>query len=436
MAARHGVRAEPGADHERVAAGPLARRGAAGRAGRPRARRGPDLRPRASHHRPPSWRAVSAADGRRRPRSGRDRAARLVPLHDPDLPEPERPHAFAGAPPRPRRAARGGQGARSSRTTPTRSSATRARRCPAIYELTGGEGVVYSFSFSKIVAPGAPCRVPGRERRTLIARLENARRSDLPDSGAPAAGDRVRVREPGAARRERRARRRDAARAARRDARGVRGRELPEGTSWSKPQGGYFTWLDLPEGTDAGALLDVATAPGRHLREGERLLPGRPRRRELSSACVQLRLARRLHRRDRPPCRPSSRVACGAGGGIAARPARRRSIRPPTAPAASRSAAPSRSRRRSATRTRWLFSTTNAISQAITSSRTTDLQVEHRLPRRGVIVRVGPGLGHRRRARRGSRGRRRRRCRLGDVGRFGRAHVGDLTPWRPAARMR
>jgi DNA-binding transcriptional MocR family regulator len=38
--------------------------------------------------------------------------------------------------------------------------------------------------------------------------------------------------------------------------------EMPEGTSWSKPQGGYFTWLDLPEGTDAGALLDVATVQG------------------------------------------------------------------------------------------------------------------------------------------------------------------------------
>jgi 2-aminoadipate transaminase len=28
--------------------------------------------------------------------------------------------------------------------------------------------------------------------------------------------------------------------------------ELPEGTTWSRPEGGYFTWVDFPEGTDAG----------------------------------------------------------------------------------------------------------------------------------------------------------------------------------------
>ena len=38
-------------------------------------------------------------------------------------------------------------------------------------------------------------------------------------------------------------------------------RELPD-ARWSKPQGGYFVWLELPGGADAGALLERATAAG------------------------------------------------------------------------------------------------------------------------------------------------------------------------------
>jgi 2-aminoadipate transaminase len=32
-------------------------------------------------------------------------------------------------------------------------------------------------------------------------------------------------------------------------------REAPEGLSWNEPEGGYFLWLKLPEGVDAGVLL-------------------------------------------------------------------------------------------------------------------------------------------------------------------------------------
>jgi len=37
--------------------------------------------------------------------------------------------------------------------------------------------------------------------------------------------------------------------------------ELPD-ARWSRPQGGYFVWLELPEGADAGALLERAAAAG------------------------------------------------------------------------------------------------------------------------------------------------------------------------------
>ena len=61
--------------------------------------RGTDVRSPAEDLRAPASTCVAVADGRRRARPGRARAgARArqragVPLHDPDLPEPERPHA-------------------------------------------------------------------------------------------------------------------------------------------------------------------------------------------------------------------------------------------------------------------------------------------------------------------------------------------------------
>ena len=37
---------------------------------------------------------------------------------------------------------------------------------------------------------------------------------------------------------------------------------LPAAASWSRPGGGYFTWVQLPEGIDARALLPFATSAG------------------------------------------------------------------------------------------------------------------------------------------------------------------------------
>ena len=36
---------------------------------------------------------------------------------------------------------------------------------------------------------------------------------------------------------------------------GALAREMPEGTRWNEPEGGYFLWLDLPSGVTADALL-------------------------------------------------------------------------------------------------------------------------------------------------------------------------------------
>jgi 2-aminoadipate transaminase len=39
-------------------------------------------------------------------------------------------------------------------------------------------------------------------------------------------------------------------------------RAFPSGARWSRPDGGYFVWLDLPEDIDATALLERAERGG------------------------------------------------------------------------------------------------------------------------------------------------------------------------------
>ena len=142
---------------------------------------------------------------------------------------------------------------------------------PSVYQLAGGEGVVYSFSFSKIVAPGlrvgylvGSSELIGRLEDLAVqtyltpALLPQATAYEFVDRGLLHANvDRVvgLLRE-----------RRDAMLAAFES-------EMPEGTRWSRPQGGYFTWLDLPDGTDAGALLATATERGVSFVKGSDFFP-------------------------------------------------------------------------------------------------------------------------------------------------------------------
>jgi DNA-binding transcriptional MocR family regulator len=39
-------------------------------------------------------------------------------------------------------------------------------------------------------------------------------------------------------------------------------REMPEGTRWNEPDGGYFLWVDLPGGLNAESLLAQADEVG------------------------------------------------------------------------------------------------------------------------------------------------------------------------------
>jgi 2-aminoadipate transaminase len=130
---------------------------------------------------------------------------------------------------------------------------------PTLFELEGGTHVAYSSSFSKTIAPGLRVGYfvlpAGLERElealatstyitpVLIGQAtvyEFLRRGNFePNLERVSALLRVR---------------RDAMLEA-------LANELPD-ARWSRPQGGYFVWLELPEGADAGALLERATASG------------------------------------------------------------------------------------------------------------------------------------------------------------------------------
>jgi DNA-binding transcriptional MocR family regulator len=131
---------------------------------------------------------------------------------------------------------------------------------PTLFELEGGERVAYSSSFSKTIAPGLRVGyfiLPGELEREVEAMavstyitpvllgqatvFEFLRRGNFESNLE-------RVRDLLGARR-------DAMLEALEE-------EFPDGVRWSKPDGGYFLWLDLPEGVDAGELLVRAEDAG------------------------------------------------------------------------------------------------------------------------------------------------------------------------------
>jgi DNA-binding transcriptional MocR family regulator len=131
---------------------------------------------------------------------------------------------------------------------------------PSVFELAGGEKVAYASSFSKTVAPGLRVGwfvLPPQLAQAIEAYavstyisppflsqatvLEFARRGSF---------------EPNLERvngllRERRDAMLDALE-----------RDMPEETSWTRPEGGYFVWLDLPSGPPAAELLVQAEEAG------------------------------------------------------------------------------------------------------------------------------------------------------------------------------
>ena len=177
----------------------------------------------------------------RRARAGARRRARAgVPLHDPDLPEPERAHAQRPSGAGDSSSSRVSTTCSCSRTIRTGSSVTRATAPPTLFELEGGERVVYSSSFSKTIAPGLRVGyfvLP----EALDARARGAGGVDVHHPRAARPGDGVRVPAPRKLRAEPRARARHcsaraATRCSRRSSRSFRTRTL-------EPAGGRLLHL-------------------------------------------------------------------------------------------------------------------------------------------------------------------------------------------------
>ena len=138
---------------------------------------------------------------------------------------------------------------------------------PPLYQLDGGDFVIYIGTFSKILSPGirlgwAVAPPPVMEKIVLGKQAADLCTSTLTQYFVReyfAEGRwREYVDEPG----------RDLPRAARRDGRGAaRATSRPQAT-WTEPEGGLFIWATLPDYIDTSDLLakalreDVAFVPG------------------------------------------------------------------------------------------------------------------------------------------------------------------------------
>jgi len=142
---------------------------------------------------------------------------------------------------------------------------------PSLRELEGGDLVTHTSSFSKTVAPGlrtAYFVLPEREAAAFEARATDTYISP-PFLVQAAIAELLRrgLFEPNLERARRELR-------LRRDAMLVAlATHLPDGASWSRPEGGYFVWLELGDGYDASSLAARAAESGVLLVGGEDFYP-------------------------------------------------------------------------------------------------------------------------------------------------------------------
>ncbi len=131
---------------------------------------------------------------------------------------------------------------------------------PRLFELAGGEGVLFLSSFSKTVAPGIRTGylilpkdlVPDVEAQVLTSYVSPAIFVEAALHEFLALGrfepnlERIR-----------------SGLHERRDAMlGALTREFPDAAAWNQPEGGYFLWVDLPAGVDAASLAARASEQG------------------------------------------------------------------------------------------------------------------------------------------------------------------------------
>jgi DNA-binding transcriptional MocR family regulator len=143
---------------------------------------------------------------------------------------------------------------------------------PALHALEGGTRVSFTSSFSKTVAPGLRVGwfvVPGD---LVSAYDERAVSTTISPPLLPQAVVHELFRRGGFEPNLERIRgllrlRKDAMLAALE-------REMPEGVTWSRPEGGYFLWVDFGAGADSADLLRRATDAGVTFVRGGDFFPG------------------------------------------------------------------------------------------------------------------------------------------------------------------
>jgi len=141
-----------------------------------------------------------------------------------------------------------------------------ARPIPPLAALDRAGLVVHLFSFSKSLFPGARIGSILARGRSVEALLALKRASDLSDA-MPLQAAMAEFLEGGGYDRHLTSLRRVLA--GRRKALQIALEEhLPEGSRWTRPDGGYQTWVELPEGIDTADLLTDAA------REGVLFAPG------------------------------------------------------------------------------------------------------------------------------------------------------------------
>jgi 2-aminoadipate transaminase len=144
---------------------------------------------------------------------------------------------------------------------------------PSVFEIAGGsEMIAYCSSFSKTVAPGLrvgwfvlPPKLAAEIEALAVSTyisppyltqatvLEFLRRDDFDPNLERVNG----------LLRERRDAMLDAL-----------AREMPDGATWTQPDGGYFVWLDLPSGSPSAELLAEAEEAGVTFVKGSDFYPG------------------------------------------------------------------------------------------------------------------------------------------------------------------
>jgi len=152
---------------------------------------------------------------------------------------------------------------------------------PALATLAGPAGWLYLGTASKILAPGLRVAWLVASDRGIHERLVSAKQAtDLHTSSFTQRVVWDYVRRPGVLDEHLR-HLRDVYRCRRDAMQGALARHLPEGGRWTRPEGGMFLWVELPDGIDATELFRTALRQKVAFVPGESFWVGEPRRNTL-----------------------------------------------------------------------------------------------------------------------------------------------------------